>query len=84
MDKVYAEGVNSVVEFLDKYYKPSRFRLRGEEYANAVIKSAEEEIKNYGCTLASRHESNLGVAVWYYPDKSNEPVSNSYKLKGDK
>ena len=53
----------SVENFLDKYYKHDRFRGRGEEYANILLKSHQEEYDRRGFTFISQHESNTGRIV---------------------
>jgi len=62
---IHIKDVNSVEEFIDKYYKHSRYKGRGEDYAKSLLKSHEEDYKEYGYTLISRHESNLGVALYF-------------------
>jgi len=54
-------------EFLDRYYKPDRFRGRGEEYAQVLIDSHEQDFIKDGYDLISYHDSVLGVTVWRYP-----------------
>ena len=53
----------SVVDFLDRYYKPNRFRGRGEEYANILIKSHTDFFNKWGDDIISRHDCVLGEAV---------------------
>lgn len=66
-DKIVAEGVNSVAEFLDKYMRHDRYKGRGDDYAAAVLESHESDIDKFGNTLISRHESRTGETIWYYP-----------------
>ena len=55
-------------EFLDTYYKPDRFRGRGEEYAQCLIDSHEKDFQKYGYDLISKHDSVMGISVWRYPE----------------
>ena len=61
---------DSVVDFLNKYYKPERFTGRGEEYAKNLIASYEKDVKNDGCTIISHHDSKTGEVVAYYPKEN--------------
>lgn len=58
--------VSSVREFVETYYKTSRLRGRGDDYAELVIKSHEQHLADYGWDLISRHESRTGEAVTYF------------------
>jgi len=53
----------SVENFLDKYYKYDRFRGRGEEYTNILLKSYQEEYDRRGFTFISQYESNTGRII---------------------
>ena len=65
-DQLIAIGCTSIGEFLSRYYRRDRYQGRGEEYAAAVLSSAQEYFEQRGHTLISRHDSVLGQAVWYY------------------
>ena len=65
-DKLIAVGCTGIPDFLDTYYRHDRYKGRGEEYAAAVLSSAQRYFEQYGHTLISRHDSTLGQAVWYY------------------
>lgn len=62
----YQVEAKSVVDFLDRYYKPERYTGRGEEYAAALLASYEEEVRRDGYTLISRHDSVTGKVVSYF------------------
>ena len=61
----YAEGVNTIEEFLYKYYRPDRYFGRGENYAKALLKSHKDDFEKYGHDIISRHESLTGYAIWF-------------------
>ena len=69
---------DSVGDFLDRFYKPERYKGRGEEYAERLLASYQEEIKNRGFTFIPKHDSVTGYCVSYY-EVRNE--SKSYTLK---
>lgn len=58
--------VNSVAEFLDRYYKKDRYTGRGKEYAAAVLKSHEKCFEVDGVDWISKHESRTGEVVAFY------------------
>lgn len=60
----------SVEAFLDRYYKPERFRGRGEEYAAALLASHEADFEKYGYDIISRHDSMTGQLVVYVGEGS--------------
>ena len=63
VDTVNAES------FLDKCYKPDRFRGRGEEYAKTLIRSYEDELERNGFAIISHHDSLSGrTAVMLAPE----------------
>lgn len=55
----------TVREFVETYQKYDRLHGRGDDYAESVIASSEEQFSKYGYTLISRHESAIGEVVWY-------------------
>lgn len=57
----------SVAEFADKYRKPERFRLLGDEYVNAVMESHYRDIKETGFTAISRHDNITGKYITFIP-----------------
>ena len=65
-DKLIAIGCADIADFLDTYYRHDRYKGRGEEYAAAVLSSAQRYFEQHGHTLISRHDNTLGQAVWYY------------------
>lgn len=66
IDRLIAVGCTDVADFLSTYYRPNRYKGRGEEYAAGLLASAQARFEQYGHTLISRHDSTLGQAVWYY------------------
>lgn len=66
IDRLIAIGCTDIADFLDTYYRHDRYKGRGEEYAAAVLSSAQKSVEQHGHTLISRHDSTLGQAVWYY------------------
>jgi len=67
-DKVKAKNIE---DFLNRYYRPERFHGRGEEYAQAVIKSAKEHFAEFGYDIITHHSSVTGQTVSFF---GNPPV----------
>lgn len=59
----------SVEDYLDKYYKKSRYKERGKEYEKVLLKSYKEEFARRGFVCTSHHENVTGEMIaWpYYP-----------------
>lgn len=64
--KYQVTDVKSVEEFHNKYHKHDRYLGRGQDYAQCVINSSIEELKKYGFTIITHHDSNTGECVSYY------------------
>lgn len=62
---------NNIEDFLNKYYKKSRYTGRGKEYAELILESYREEFKERGYIFISKHESNTGSVVSWF-GKSNK------------
>lgn len=61
-------SAKSVADFLDRYYKQDRYIGRGQEYAETLLASHEQEFREYGVDFISCHESVTGQIVAYYGD----------------
>lgn len=57
---------DSLEAFLNRYYKRDRLGKRGKEYVEAVTRSHQKDLNNYGYTIISRHESATGEVVAFY------------------
>jgi hypothetical protein len=68
-----AVRARSVSDFLDRYYKPDRYRGRGADYAASVLAYHQEAVEHDGWTMISHHESVTGKVVAYFPAKDAEP-----------
>ncbi len=55
-----------ITKLLKQSYKPDRFYGRGANYANVVIGSKIEALKQFGHTLISHYDSVSGRAVYFY------------------
>jgi hypothetical protein len=64
-DKYRVEAA-SVEDFLDHYYKPERFRGRGEEYAAALIASHTADFERDGYDVISHHDSVTRETVAFF------------------
>ena len=63
-----AVEADSVEDFLNRYYKPQRFRERGEEYAQILIASHQRDFDRDGYDIISHHDSVTGrVVAWFGP-----------------
>lgn len=57
---------NSVSDFLKKYYREDRYTGRGKEYAATLLASYEEEFKEYGYCIISKHDSKSGDVCAFF------------------
>jgi len=64
---------DSVEAYLDRHYKPDRFRGRGEEYAAALIASYEREYAERGYCYTSHHDAVCGQSIVWYGPKGDSP-----------
>lgn len=64
--KYQVTDVETVEEFQNKYHKPARYTERGEEYVKCVINSSYEELRKYGFTIITHHDSITGKCVSFY------------------
>lgn len=65
MDTTIDPQTMTVREFVEQYQKSERLHERGDDYAECVIASSEEQFTQHGYTVISRHESKTGEAIWY-------------------
>ena len=73
----------SVADFLDRYYKPDRYRGRGAEYAATLLKSYQEDVEQDGWTIISHHDSATGQVVAYFPEYESDGSQPSlFDLEG--
>lgn len=49
-----------IEEFLDRYYKPTRYRGRGKEYAQALLASHTTDYQTDGYDVISKFDSVTG------------------------
>jgi len=68
-DRVEAK---SVEDFLARFYKPTRYTGRGEEYAAGLLASYEAEFERNGSTFISCHDSVTGNYVSFYGVEKKE------------
>jgi hypothetical protein len=67
--------VDTVAEFLARYYKPERYTGRGEEYAAGLLASYQANYDRDGFTFISRHDSKTGEIVALFLDRlTGQPV----------
>lgn len=59
--QVHAESVG---DYLNRYYKPDRYRGRGEKYEKELLKSYKEELKEKGYVITSHYDNVLGVFIY--------------------
>ena len=69
----YAVKACSVSDFLDRYYKPDRYRGRGADYAAGLLRSYQDDAARDGWIMISCHDSVTGKIVAYFPAKDAEP-----------
>lgn len=65
----YAVEAKDVADFLTRFYKPSRYTEREDEYARDLLASYENDFQNHGWCLISRHDSRTGEFVSFYNDQ---------------
>lgn len=66
--KKYAVQAENPVDFLERYTKPGYGIERGKDYQKARIKSAYEDLEEYGYCMLPTHSSKTGDIVTWYPD----------------
>ncbi len=62
---------DSVEDFLNRYYKPTRYTGRGKAYAKGLLKSHQQAFEKYGYDIISRHDSMRGEVVAYFGQGNN-------------
>lgn len=60
----------SVEEILDRYYKPDRYKGRGEEYASVLLDSYKKEMAEKGQVSISKHDNVTGQFLTCKIEKS--------------
>lgn len=65
--KQYQVSAASVEDFLERYGKPQKYHLQGEEYKAILVIYHKESIGQFGFTMLSPHDSVTGKTVSYYP-----------------
>lgn len=68
----YQVQANSLVDFLERYTKPSAHADRGEKYVADRIASHQQDIEKYGFTFITHHDSKTGETVSYYPSPTEK------------
>lgn len=58
--------VTTLEDFMNKYYKGSRYTGRGEEYANTLLQSYKQDLEKRDFVFISHHDSNTGKIVSFY------------------
>jgi hypothetical protein len=69
----YRVEAASVEDFLDRYYKPERFRGRGEDYAASLLASYTADLERDGYVIVSHHDSITGRVVAFFGPKGRAP-----------
>ena len=59
-------NADSVADFLDRYYKPDRYRGRGDDYAAVLLASHERDFAQQGYDIISRWDSVTGQVVAFF------------------
>jgi len=71
----------SVSDFLDRYYKPDRYKGRGEEYAKCLLASHEANYERDGYDIISHHDSVTGNVVAYFGKSPPNFTRKSYPVR---
>jgi hypothetical protein len=58
-----ATGIETVAQFLDRFYKPDRYTGRGPDYAATLLASHEDDFIKDGYDLISHFDSMTGETV---------------------
>ncbi|NBI07631.1 hypothetical protein [Senegalia massiliensis] len=64
--KKYEVKAESLIDFMNTYYKRDRFYGRGKEYAKSLINSYKQELNQNGYVFISQHDNITGEVVSYY------------------
>jgi len=65
MFEKYAVEAGSLEDFMMRYYKRDRYTGRGEEYAQTLLASYQEDMDKFGIAWISHHDSVTGEVVSY-------------------
>jgi hypothetical protein len=57
--------VKTVEEYLNRYYKPDRYKGRGEEYEKILLESYKKEFKEKGYVCTSHHDNVTGKFICF-------------------
>lgn len=71
--KYEVTDVHSIAEFLEKYYKPTRYHKRGSDYAAAILASHQRDLDKYGYDFISHHDSVTGEIVSFFRPEPKAP-----------
>lgn len=63
--KCAVSDCKTVKEFAYKYRKMDRFVQRGEDYEKAIMKTHNEQLKDFGYTCISHHDNVTGKFIAY-------------------
>lgn len=69
IDRQQVGEVETVKDFLDRYYKRDRYTGRGEDYAAVLVKSHGDDLQKNGYDLISHHDSKIGEMVYLIGDR---------------
>lgn len=64
--KQHQVNADNLEDFLKKYTKYNKHDGRGKEYVECRIKSHNEDLKKYGFTFITHHDSVTGEIVSFY------------------
>lgn len=72
-ERYLVSDCETLEEFANRYRKPDRFKMRDSYmpgYSKAIMEGHEEDLRNYGITWISQHESVTGKVVAFAPSKN--------------
>lgn len=69
LEKYAVTDCKTLDEFMNRYYKHSRYRGQGEEHAHNLFQSHRKDLLELGVDWISNHDSNTGEIVAFFPPK---------------
>ena len=66
-----AVEADSIEDYLNRYYRPDRYRMRGDEYAAGLLRSYQKTFKKFGYVITSKHDNITGHIIAWLGPKNN-------------
>lgn len=81
--KQYRVEADNLEQFLEMYTQYRAHGARGADYVKARIESHREDLRRFGYTFITQHDSTTGEIVAYYPQREGTNMTNNLRDKID-